>query len=665
MKRTQFFTLAAFVHLAFAILSHAAPGDLDTSFAGSGTARFAFGFGDDVAHAAAVQADGKLVVAGSSGLIQFAGGNIAVVRYDTNNLLDSSFGAGGKVITSIPGATNSSVASAVQIQPDGKIVVAGTANDGTNNLFVVVRYNPDASLDESFGVEGIATTRFSDSATANGMVIQTDGKIVVAGFVNDNGGSDFALARYTTKGVLDGTFGIGGEVMTPANGDAVANGVTLQSDGKIIATGTGGGDFAVLRYATNGALDTTFGPAHTGKVFTHLGTSSSSFSTATAVAIEPGDNLQTLDRIVVGGYTDAFSPRQYEVVRYKIDGTLDATLGGSGIVTVAVGAGFFNIANAVVVQGTGTETRKIILAGIANLSDGKDDFCAVRLNDNGTLDNSFGESGKVLSSFASVLDDANAAILLPGGKLLLVGSTLVNQNNDNFALARFNLSDGSLDETFGNGGQITQDIGDRAALAKAVAIQSDGKIVVAGAAINGINYGGTHSIALTRLNPDGGVDMSFGHFGKATATFGETDAGLNAMVIQPDGKIVAAGFSDTNFLVVRYTTNGTPDFSFNGTGFVTTPLDAIGNVANAIALQADGKIVIAGTTLVGADFDILRYNTNGTLDTSFDGDGKLKIDINTGGNQANAVKIQSDGKLIVAGYSIVGGRTVDFSAACV
>jgi uncharacterized delta-60 repeat protein len=663
MKHIQIFMLTVLSNLAFAVILHAATGDLDPSFAGSGTKRLRFGFGEDFAYAVAVQPDGKVVVAGTSTTAFLSGTSLALVRYGTNNILDPSFGDGGKVIAAVSVNTNASAgAAAVQVQRNGKIVVAGTLYEGTNSFALLVRFNPDGSLDSSFGQGGIVTNSFSFGARGNAVVIQPDDKIVLAGLAYAaNFNSEFALARYQTNGEPDLSFGNIGTVSTPANGGAQANGVTLQADGKIVAAGNGGHDFAVIRYTTNGVLDTTFGPDRTGKVFTHLGSSFSDSSRAMCVAIEPGDNIQTLDRIVVGGYTQAFDPPQFEVVRYKLDGSLDGMFGGTGIVTIPAGSGFINIANALVVQGTGIEPRKIILAGYS-FSNSKYDFCIVRFNENGTPDNTFDGDGRVFTSFGSDQDAAYGAALVPGGKLLVVGSTLINQNNDDFALARYNLSDGSLDISFDGDGKMTQDIGEHPSLAKAVAIQADGKIIVAGGAINGINYGGTHSIALTRFNPDGVMDMSFGHFGKATATFGEQDSFLNALAIQPDGRIVGAGFTGTNFLVVRYTTNGVLDTSFNGNGIATTSLAAAGNIANAIALQSDGKIVIVGTISFGVDFAILRYNPNGTLDASFDGDGKVTVAVDPGINQANAVKILSDGKIVVAGYSGIGGTTIGFTA---
>lgn len=133
--------------MVLAASAQAAPGDLDTTFTGTGTSRIGFGFGEDYAHAVAVQADGKLVVAGSSGLALFTGGDVSVVRYDTNNVLDTSFGILGKVVTPI--GSGNSVAKAVKIQADDKIVVAGYSYNGTNNDFALVRCITPSQRDQS------------------------------------------------------------------------------------------------------------------------------------------------------------------------------------------------------------------------------------------------------------------------------------------------------------------------------------------------------------------------------------------------------------------------------------------------------------------------------------------------------------------------------------
>src|SRR5437764_72609 len=259
--------LSSFV---LAVVVRADPGSLDTSFASAGKICFGFGAGQDYGHAVAVQGDGKLVVAGSSGLTNAIGGNFAVVRYDTNNMLDSTFGMGGKVVTSIGSAE--AVANAVKIQADNKIVLAGYSGSSTNHDFTLARYNPDGSLDPSFGVNGIVISELGLDDYGQAMVIQADGKIVVAGYTAASPGANgkFAVARYNINGTPDASFGSSGKVITDIAPNAKAEAVMLQADGKIIVAG--GFPLKVVRYSSNGTLDSSFGTG--GIVQTPLGGSS-------------------------------------------------------------------------------------------------------------------------------------------------------------------------------------------------------------------------------------------------------------------------------------------------------------------------------------------------------------------------------------------------------
>src|SRR5262249_54426305 len=226
--------------------------------------------------------DGKLVVVGQTYKNNdYTGEDFAVARYNTNGTLDTTFGNGGRVRTDFPGLA--AVPSSVVIQPDGKIVVAGGAFPLFTFLgnFEVVRYNPNGSLDRSFGSGGIVTTTFPQGSYAFDVALQPDGKIVAAGTVfvdfipGEASDTDFALARYNTDGTPDATFGNGGQVSTDFLGmEDDAFSVLIQPDGKIVAVGSANNpatfyDFAVARYLSNGTIDTTFGVG--GKVQTDFG----------------------------------------------------------------------------------------------------------------------------------------------------------------------------------------------------------------------------------------------------------------------------------------------------------------------------------------------------------------------------------------------------------
>ena len=226
--------------------------------------------------------------------------------------LDSTFGTGGKVTTAIG---SNSDARSVLVQSDGKIVAAGTSGNGSNNVFLAVRYNTGGSLDATFGTGGKVTTSFgSGYACANSAAVQSDGKIVAAGSYYMGGGAVFAVVRYNTDGSLDATFGMGGKVTTSIGFYAdYGNSVALQSDGKIVVAGVSNNDdIAVVRYNTDGSLDATFGTG--GKVTTSIGS-----------GMDYGNSvvLQSNGKIVVTGWSYNGSKNDFAVVRYNTDGSLD------------------------------------------------------------------------------------------------------------------------------------------------------------------------------------------------------------------------------------------------------------------------------------------------------------------------------------------------------
>src|SRR5262245_62481629 len=274
----------------------AAAGDLDPTFGIGGMVTTDLGRSTDLANAVAAQTDGKLVVVGQTYKNNdFSTEDFAVARYNTDGTLDTTFGSRGRVRTDFPGLA--AVPSAVVIQPDGKIVVAGGAFPLFTFLgdFKLVRYNSNGSLDTSFGDGGIVTTTFPEGSYAFDVALQPDGKIIAAGtvFVDFNPGessdTDFALARYNANGSLDTTFGSGGTVTTDffANEDDAFS-VLIQPDGKIVAVGSANDpatfyDFAAVRYLSNGTIDATFGVA--GKVHTDFG--DQNFDRARSATLRP------------------------------------------------------------------------------------------------------------------------------------------------------------------------------------------------------------------------------------------------------------------------------------------------------------------------------------------------------------------------------------------
>jgi uncharacterized delta-60 repeat protein len=601
-------------HLNMALAEYDDQGHLDPSFGAGGLVTTAIGSTDDEVAGVAVQSDGKIVAAGYSN--QGATGyDIALVRYRPDGSLDTGFGTGGKVTTDLGSADDE--ATGVVIQPDGRIVAAGFSSPGGNPHDIALAcYNPDGSLDRSFGSGGVVTSALGPSVDvfANGVALQPDGKIVVAGTeVLGSTGSDFAVARYlgdslVPAGTLDATFGAGGTVLTA--GPALGYQTAVQPDGKVLVVG-GGNGFALARYNPDGSLDTGFGDG--GRVTTdvHAGDS------ASCVAVRPDGKI-----MVAGSGNNVV-----DLARYNADGSLDTSFGRGGETVTPIGTQVGTLLSVRVAPAAFEPDGKLLLTGDALSPSGVYEFALARVNADGSLDTGFGQNGVAVTDFGQPQFGSHAATALvqPDGKIV-AGGTISDGGANDFALARFN-PDGSPDATFGPGGTVTTDFGGADDWLATLALQADGKVVAAGASFptagpEGVP-GNLGDFALARYNPDGSLDAGFGTGGRVTNNFGGTDDGVVSLAIQPDGKIVAGGFSGVvtdatynyGFAVARYDRHGNLDPSFGVAGQVATDLGvdfAPGfsqAQVNSLALQPDGKVVAAGWVLTptGADFALARY----------------------------------------------------------
>jgi uncharacterized delta-60 repeat protein len=282
---------------------------------------------------------------------------------------------------------------------------------------------------------------------------------------------------------------------------------------------------------------------------------------------------------------------------------------------------------------------KVIVTGVTPAMVG-----IVRYFPDGSLDTSFGTGGRVMTAFSSSLPAHTTDLLLqPDGKIIIVGSD-GGENDRKVGVARFN-SDGSPDTSFGGDGNVTAPVfGTPAGFADSVAIQPDGKIVVTA-------YGAPQfpplRFAIIRFNADGSLDTTFDGDGELFPTNFEG----HDVRVQPDGKIVVGGGFGTAFAVARYNSNGTPDTSFDGDGVAWTLMGTGNAYVYSLKLLPDGRILAGGYTFVGSegDFALARFNPDGSLDTSFDGDGKVLTPILPGYDLLYELAIQSDGKIIAAG----------------
>lgn len=367
-------------------------------------------------------------------------------------------------------------------------------------------------------------------------------------------------------------------------------------------------------------------------------------------------------------------------------GALDPTFNTFGTVTTDF-QGDDDKSNAIAIQPDG----KVVLVG--SVDNTESDFGVARYNTDGSLDNTFSSDGKLTLDLGDY-DVAYSVAVQPDGKILVGGNGGIARYQPNgvldnsfsidgmvkadtiFALAialqpdskiivsGFNIQrynpNGTLDATFGNGGTVA--LNGRIRVAYAVGVQTDGKIVIAGRDSTLTDF------AIARLNSDGSTDIGFGNNGAVTADMGEDGEWANSLAIQTDGKIVVTGPSEAySFFVLRFNTDGTLDNSFDNDGIVSTDFGGGGAISYSLALQQDGKIVISGVSgFINefGDYAVARYNTDGSLDSGFGTNGMLTTDFMTFSDRSNAIAIAPDGKIVVSGYSnIVNNGPYDFSVA--
>jgi len=737
----------------FALARYNTDGSLDSGFGTGGKVVTQMGTDDAKAYAVAIKADGSIVAAGFG---SYASYNIVLAQYTSGGALDTGFGTNGIVNTNFSGGSYEEARS-VAIDANQKIVVGGyidVINNG-NTQFTVLRYNTDGGLDTSFSGDGVATIDINGSGRddmAFSVAIQTNGKIVAAGYSDntDNGFyDDFAVARFNTDGTLDTTFGSpNGYLITDFGGSEQAFSALVQpSDQKIIVAGESSVGFALVRYTTTGVVDTIGGaPAIIGNSL-GIGTELGIANTAPTIT-STADNSSAASPTNMGGniiFTVSASDSNDDPMYIAICKENSVTA-GSGTFPTCGGAGAWHVDSssrpnpivgatvttsttgligetypwyAFVCDGNGTPgscsamvnagspfvvNHQPVLGTVAigptcgssasvdpgnarmakTMTDfsGLDDqalsaalqsdgkivtagwsdvvFAVARHNADGSLDSTFGTGGKVTTAIGNSYDSANSVAIQSDGKIV-VGGQSNNGTNDDFALARYN-PDGSLDNTFGTGGKVTTAIGSYNDWAYSVSIQADGKIAAAGASNNGSRY----VFAVVRYNDNGSLDTGFGTGGKVTTAIGSVGDLINSIAIQSDGKIVAAGSSlvgiDRLFALARYNTNGSLDSSFGTGGKVTTAV-AIDNMAQSVRIQADGKIVAAGSAMDSSyfNFGVARYNSDGSLDSSFGTGGKVTTQIGSANSFANSMVLQLDGKILVAGYST--GTWKDFTIA--
>jgi len=382
---------------------------------------------------------------------------------------------------------------------------------------------------------------------------------------------------------------------------------------------------------------------------------SQTFGTGTGVVFNAdvfalgGIALQPDGKTVLAGTYWNGTNNDFYVARYLPDGTLDTSFGNSGKVSTAIGPRN-DYARGVVLQPDG----RIIVAGTCATDTDTDKFCVARYLADGATDTTFNTTGKIITAIGSGSDMAATVSLQPDGKIVVAGYCApAGGYSYSFCLARY-LPNGSIDPSFNNSGKVITACGTGISQAYSLSLLPDGKIILAGKSSDGV----TNKGCVVRYLRDGAVDPSFNTVGIVSIGIGPRDFSAVAIVAQFDGKIVVAGTCQKDntsyFCLARYLANGELDTTFNGTGTLITTLGSNGAYdigrAAALALQPDGKILVAGSCYQGNStyFCLARYLSNGTLDSTF-GTGGTTISLVGTTSFALNVALQPDGKIIVGG----------------
>ncbi|MCC6511028.1 MAG: hypothetical protein IT423_18140, partial [Pirellulaceae bacterium] len=608
-------------------------GLLDITFDGDGFASIDFGGPGEWATSILVETSGRIVVAGGAGTA------IAVARLLDTGAVDTGFATAGKFIRQL---TFSATAYALTQQANGRILVAGTAQLSTqfgnvNTDMFVLRLNTNGTNDSSFSGDGFAFVDFVSARVsrdqARGVAVQADGRILVTGSVYGNFSDYAGLARLNVNGSLDDTFGDQGRVRYPLFREIPTGDVLVQSDGRVLMTTHQG----IARFQSNGTLDTSWdgdgflpvsGTIYTGK-------------------------LQADGSVVVGGnFLQRFGVR-----RYLSSGAVDLGFAGGGVATTLMGPSN-DLANHSVLQADG----KIVVVGSS-----QGGFAVARYLSTGALDTTFSSDGLGVYKFGSDSFEAEATsvAMQSNGQIVVAGwvqERMLGSSSARFAVVRLN-SDGSLDTNFSEDGFQTTDLGG-ASQAQSVVVQNDGKIVVGGRSLG--NFA-----TLVRYNTDGSLDRTFS--GDGISSMASEGSAISRIVLQPDGRILAAGFQNTPsgrqsrystiLMMARFNANGSLDSSFGIKGKMVA-LGTSQRNADDIVLLPDGRFVVVGEASVftnGSEtihMAVSRFHANGNVDDTFGTRVLTQTEKSSFGDffidpmrsWGSSLMRQADGKLVVSGY---------------
>ncbi len=615
----------------FLLAGYTAAGVPDPTFGNNGIVTTDFNSVRSQIYALALQPDGKVVAAG------IAGGNFGLTRYNPDGSPDLSFNFTGQTTTHFSGLD---WAKSVVIASNGKIYAGGESYDASFiPHYRVARYNVDGSLDLTFN-SGSGSVYQVIGATSydylTNIRLQNDGKIIASGTTSFQGNGDMALTRINTDGTIDNSFGTSGNgiVIADFNSGSDENDfLVIQQDDKIV---TGGYNyspvmpsyaFSCFRFNPDGTPDAGFGV--NGSFIDFVPGSSNSYN----ALFQQADG-----KLLAENESNYGTSNKVYLSRFNADGTPDNAFGQNGKYLLAptyYGSSYFQ------------PDGRLLYFGYSPTNNG--DVALSRYNSDGSTDATFGTGGTVTSDFGGS-ESATAALVQPDGKIIVSGYTRNNSGSDGL-VARYN-PDGSVDGSFGTNGYVAIDL-ETEDFFQAIAIAPDGKIVLGG-------YGYTYppdfsyfhfDVEVVRLNPDGSRDLTFGQQGTLVIDKAQTEY-LGRLAVLNDNKILLTRFQgdfgpQQVIYLQRLNIDGTDDNTFGQNGNVLCD-------GSSLLLQGDQKIVVSGykkNNLNNTDFLLARFNSDGTPDLSFGTNGKTISSFTHMDNYIGGVLI-SGSSLFATGYGV-------------
>ena len=630
-----------------------ANGNLDTSFAAGGELTLDWYGNGDFAMAVALDVAGNILVGGQA-YVPGYGSGFALLKLDTS----------GSVLQQIAKKIYADTADFCQdvlVQADGKIVCAGLARNFGTAVMVAVRFQADLQLDTSFGTDGVAVVTFPGGpAEANSAQLLATGAIILGGFVSGSSGGDrdLALARLTSSGALDTAFGSSGRVVRPIAGDSNETIEAMQLfQGSLYVTASTHeiGDFALLRFAVDGTPDNSFGNAGLARADFNGKADSSR-----ALTVFQG-------ALLVGGAVGAVASNagnDIGLARFLPGGALDTSFGNSGLSEVSLRGPV----NATALDAVAQADGKIVAAGHVGISFSDRDFALARYRSDGSLDPAFGQQGIVTTDFANGQDNAMAVAVQADGKMLAAGEVRIPPATSNdVGVARYTAS-GALDSSFGSGGKMSLDVDGSVDTVRALAVQDDGRILLAGDSTFP-SQGNLSKMTVIRLLANGLRDTTFGSNGVANVSFGNFDEG-HALAVQSDGKILVGGIGDSDFAVARFLANGQLDTSFGSGGMVTHDFAGQFDFLQDLRVLPDwngqGERILAvgsarATSSASSEaFAALMLDLDGNPEAGFGSNGAVVDDLLPGQAEHATAAALVNGRIVLAGEATVAGQT-DFA----